>query len=482
MSKLKTYVDLHRKSRSKMMSISDFNKEYDATLPENKVAEERFHARIKKLRNMSFPVRGSVISSFGQELGLIEKPVRKSTFLSQPRSIKRSVKNSMKGCGCAKNCSCSDDSEKMIQPSKVKMRRSMKLKLKSAPTSVAAAPAPKMQASKRLVSHHRGPKRHHKGFKTRKTNPPTGHGNPKIDPSRQRSSIGRMTSSLTTKLRAQPVEKHSEFNVESVTKFYQQYSPDYLKENNVAEEVEKWNQSSAEFVLSQLREKYDAAPGDLWKKSEVVEFYERVRPSMLQEHDVDELMNRWRIEDKNEMQSKLKEQYGSYPTEHVAWTPETVEKFYGEVNPSKLDEKPSFEIANEWNMFSVGEIQDTCRDAYGIAPEPACGSCCSIPNENKNNLNAYQKNLHESSESFDAMKIIHFVPQSGEVPKHGFKNFCAKFRQSTAEMLAKKGETGPIKMMSGTHKTFKSLNREDVKQVFKQIANGKEGHFFIRSN
>ena len=133
MSKIRQYINIHRKSRKEFMSIADFNRKFKASLPENAGVEKAFHNDVRKKRHVAFPVRGNLYD-IEAKLGLAKREARR-TLATGPRSI--TVKNRKK-CGCRSECDHDVLEQKSLPVSmRPAMRRSnMKLRIRSAKRAV----------------------------------------------------------------------------------------------------------------------------------------------------------------------------------------------------------------------------------------------------------------------------------------------------------------------------------------------------------
>lgn len=500
MSKIRQYIDIHRKSRKEFMSIAEFNRKFKATLPENASVEKQFHADIRKKRRIAFPVRGNLYD-IEAKLGLAKREARRS-LANAPRAI--TVKN-RKGrkCGCSMTCNCDDSnssSAKMTASMRPAMRRSnMKLRIRSAKRAVSTMEAPKTPSALELApeevspesielheapivnAKHMGHKRYHKHGKHKESerNRPSlkphhvgkGTGIPRHNVIEEAEPIREISRDSTT-LKAPVMESAEEnFSVQEAAEFYAEHNPEYLEDHDIEEEVRKWNSVNPGYVLAQLRNAYRVAPGDHWSIDEVKSFYNRVDPSFLEDHDVNVVMDRWRDVERDEIEEKLMQKYASLPDTDPTWTPQVVEDFYLHVNPKKLESTPAYAIANEWNQYSREETIKACMEQYGVAP----GQTVAFE---ESPVEQYQRELRESGQTFNATKLIHFVPKSGRWDASNFSSHCAKMKKSYFEIMAEHG-TGPFKMLDGSRKTFKSINRADVKKMFKGVKANRGGHFFI---
>ena len=505
MSKIRQYIDIHRKSRKEFMSIADFNRKFKATLPENASVEKEFHNDIRKKRRIAFPVRGNLYD-IEAKLGLATREARRS-LATAPRAI--SVKHRKgRNCGCKMACDCSEtdsSASKIATSMRPSMRRSnMKLRIRSAKRAVSTSEAPKTpsalaqsevmpeQISSESISMHEveapvvnakhmGHKRYHKHGKHKESerNRPSlrphhvgkGTGIPRHNIIEEAEPI-REVSSESTVLKAPMMENVEEhFSVREAAEFYAEHNPEYLDDHDIEEEVRKWNSVNPDYVLAQLRNAYRIAPGDHWTIDDVTSFYNRVDPQFLEDHDVNVVMDRWRDVERNEIEDKLMQKYASLPDTDPTWTPQVVEDYYLHVNPKKLDTTPAYVIANEWNQYSREETIKACMEQYGVAP----GQTVAFE---ESPVEQYQRELRESGQTFNATKLIHFVPKSGRWDASNFASHCAKMKKSYFEIMAEHG-TGPFKMLDGSRKTFKSINRADVKKMFKGVKANRGGHFFI---
>jgi len=498
MSKIRQYIDIHRKSRKEFMSIADFNRKFKAALPENAGVEKQFHADIRKKRRVAFPVRGNLYD-IEAKLGLAKREARRS-LANAPRAI--AVKNRKgKRCGCLSECDHDTIQQTNVPVSmRPAMRRSnMKLRIRSAKRAVSTMEAPKTPSAIEVApaavssesielheapivnANHMGHKRYHKHGKHKESerNRPSlkphhvgkGTGIPRHNVIKEAEPI-RAISNESTTLKAPMMESAEEnFSVQEAAEFYAEHNPEYLEDHDIEEEVRKWNSVNPGYVLAQLRNAYRVAPGDHWSIDDVKSFYNRVDPSFLDDHDVNVVMDRWRDVERNEIEEKLMQKYASLPDTDPAWTPQVVEDFYLHVNPKKLDSTPAYAIANEWNQYSREETIKACMEQYGVAP----GQTVAFE---ESPVEQYQRELRESGQTFNATKLIHFVPKSGRWDASNFSSHCAKMKKSYFEIMAEHG-TGPFKMLDGSRKTFKSINRADVKKMFKGVKANRGGHFFI---
>lgn len=492
MSKIKQYVSLHRTSRKKMLSIADFNAQFGASLPENKAVESAFHADIQRKRKIAFPVRGNLYD-IEAKLGL---SARETARPRGPRAIAtrhKKKKASSKDCGCKMACAC--DVSTPLRPT---MRRSqMKLQLRQPKRAVSnndVPPAPRA-SSTMIETKHMGNKRYHKkpAHKEKERNRPglkpnhVGKGKgiqrhavesvevqpvaaapatPAYSVIEESESKAHMSFAATPAARA-----GTNFSVEDAIRFYDKHNPEYLRDNDIEAEVQKWNAVDCAFVNTKLREAYGESPGDHYTLDEVRSYYARVCPSFLQENDLHVVMNSWQSVSKAEVDQNLMSQYNSLPGKDYTWAPDDVKNFYEAVNPQKLAEQTPNEVANNWNKFPREQTIRACIKQYGVAPGESLGV------EDDDLKSKYERQFIDSGVVVNAMKVIHFVPEQWD---GNFADRCVRLKKSYAEMLSNKEFSG-FKSVTGKTLSFKSINRSDVKTMFRAVKAGTGSHFFIRT-
>ncbi len=497
MSKISQYVNLHRKSRTTFMSISDFNKKFDASLPENKVAETAFHADVRRKRRMMFPLRGSLYP-LARELGLQESVPSVSTkkssrFSMRPRrsrvsavSTKVSSPVSSSSVLCnhkSGNCSCNDEDK---DKASVPVRR-LGMKLNNISISRPKVTPPRPEIPSVMKAKDSNP---HMNHARKHTVAQGGHSAKSRSKGKQRngnrhpSGKGHMNKnkavSVGENIKVQAIDNHDTFTSVDAKNFYEKHMPEFLKSHDISEVVSNWNKAPLNVLMTSIRNKYGIAPKDLWSVSDVKSYYEHYDPDFLQHNEVHAVMTDWISVEPSILRSLLSEKYGSCPGEpfiKVNWTPAIVTEYYTRVFPAKLQQETPEEIVSDWNKHSVETVMNACKSRYGVAPIPQGYEAPSeLPSED-NVIDRYKRALEESGEHFDATKILHFVDINGSFGD--FSSSASKLKSSTARFLID-GIKGPYKMFNNEYVTFKSISSEDVNNVMRAIKNNRSGDFFIR--
>lgn len=472
MSKISHYVDLHRTSRSKFMSIADYNKKYNANLPVNKVAEAAFHADLRRKRRMMFPVRETALYPLARELGSTGEKAPRRTI---SRSMRRRPEVLPCGHKSKKKCDC-DDTDKPVRRVGMKLSNISISRPKAAPI---VAPVVR-STSTHMIDTRRAPMKAPSGHNNNDKKQRNGNKHPKGRGHERHSLGGRSHESKANKssIKMSSVDDHGTFSASDAKAFYNKINPDFLKEHDIAEVVSNWNKAPVADILNSIRAKYGIAPKDIWDMDSVQSFYEHYDPDFLAQNNLHEVMNDWTNVQPSVLKSLLTDRYGSFPTEPfktVNWTPAAVTEYYNEVFPAKLQQETPREIIAGWNKYSVEEVMAACKTRYGVAPTPV--NYVAPQSDVQSHVELYKRQLEDSGEHFDATKILHFVPTN--VAFSEFSSHATKFKASAARFLID-GVKGPYKMFNSEYKTFKSINSDDVKTVMKAVKQNKSGDFFIR--
>ena len=471
MSKITEYVNLHRTSRSKFLSIADFNQQYNANLPVNKVAEASFHADLRRKRRMMFPVRETALYPIARELGRAGVVGEKASRSAAPRRmISRSMRRRPEALPCGhkskKKCDC-DDEDKPVRRVGMKLSNISISRPKAAPIA-----APVIPSTTHMIDTRRAPTKAPSGHNNNDKKQRKGNKHPKGSGHQRHSLGGRHAVSS-------PAEEPGAFSVSDAKAFYMQFKPEFLEENDIHEVVQEWNKESANVVMDSIRAKYGQAPKDLWSVDDVRAFYSHYDSDFLSDNNLNDVMNGWTDTEPALLKSLLTERYGSCPAEPfktVNWTPSIVTQYYNEVFPAKLQQETPRDIIAGWNKYSIEEVMSACKSRYGVAPTPV-NYVAPKAAEVESHIESYKRMLEDSGAHFDATKILHFVPTN--VAFGDFASHATKFKASAARFLID-GVKGPYKMFNSEYKTFSSINSDDVNTVMKAVKQNKSGDFFIR--
>lgn len=496
MSKIKEYVNVHRRSRSVFMSIADFNEQYGADLPSNKSVEAKFHNDVRRRRRMTgVPVRGALFP-IARELGLESASVPSSSLRSKSKFSMRSRRrrkcavdapaevqqaaavpvSAPAVCDHSVPCSCN-----AVEGSAPVRRMGMKLKNIniSRPSRAVGRTNIAPLSSRRPVKTvaHGVP---HAGSKKLKA--PRTHDNKQRKGSRHPKGRGYAPKAVPdeTAMYVEPVEEHDTFTVSEARAFYEKHAPEFLKTHDLQAVVDAWNKAPIEQLLPSIRAKYGQAPGDIWSVKDVKAFYAHYDSNFFVENELHSVLNKWAMTDESIIRQKIKGRYGTLPGEPVKaihWTPEIVEQYYNEVYPAKLQSMTPEEIVSDWNRYSVEKVMSACESKYDKAPQPLNYKPATAVARPSSHISAYKRALEDSGEHFDATKILHFVPTNGNV--EDFSSYASKMTSSHARSLID-GTLGPYKMFSGEYKSFRAIDADDVNTVLKSIKKNKSGNFFIR--
>ena len=519
MSKLNQYINVHRRSRNKFMSIDDFNREYDADLPSNKAAEAAFHAALRRQRRMTgIPVRGSIYP-LARELGIEQEtaePKRMSGKFSMRSRRSKKAKSRRMNCGCnaMDDCTHAVSTKSVRRPAavaapKVEPEEVEAIpKIKNAPVKRMGMrlskinisrpsrsinrtnirpPVPEKPKALNAIDERRKhtaawPNHHNKQREGSKH--PKGRGHMRHSHGSRRKAVPEPEeSSLATSMELDAVEDHGTFSVNDARKFYQEVQPEFLEQHDLNDVVSAWNKASLQLLLPQIRAKYGQAPRDLWSLKDVQAFYKHYDPEFLRNNEIHSVMNDWAECEPKLIENSLRGKYGSVPGEPfvaVNWTPAIVVDYYNEVYPAKLQEMSPDEIIMDWNRHSVERVMEACKARYGKAPIPQNFESKPVPvaaASKESHIDLYKRALEDSGEHFDATKVLHFVPTNVEFGD--FTSHASKMKSSTIRFLID-GVKGPFKMFNGEYKTFKSFNKQDMITAVNAIKSKKSGDFFIR--
>lgn len=521
MSKIKQYVNVHRRSRTKFMSIAEFNKEYDADLPSNKVAEAAFHAALRRQRRMTgIPVRGQIYP-LARELGLEDAPAAapkgtSSKFSMRSRRSKK-MKSRRMNCGCNAMDDCShavstrsvrrttaaaEVPEPAVEepaaipdvqeaPVKRMGMRLSKINISRPSRSLNRTnirpPVPEKPKALNAIDERRKhtaawPNHHNKQREGSKH--PKGRGHMRHSHGNRHKAVPEPAASMETSLEVDAVEDHGTFSIQDAREFYQKVSPEFLDGHDLNDVVSAWNKAPLHILLPQIRAKYGQAPHDQWSLENVKAFYNHYDPEFLRNNEVHSVMNDWAECEPHLVEKGIRGKYGSVPGEPfvvVNWTPSIVEDYYNEVYPAKLQEMTADEIIMDWNRYSVERVMEACKSRYGRAPIPqnfeAAAAAPAAVASTESHIEQYKRALEDSGEHFDATKVLHFVPTNVEFGE--FTSHASKLKSSTIRFLID-GVKGPFKMFNGDYKTFKSFNKKDMIAAVNAIKSKKSGDFFIR--
>lgn len=464
------YVNIHRQSRTRFMSIADFNKQYNANLPVNKVAEAAFHSDLRRKRRMMFPVRSSALYPIARdlELGPPSAKPKSSKFSIRPRRQKSKKPFSCNECKAVEPCDCKENAAAApirrvgMKLSNISISRPKAIEKRSHAAPVSLNVSTKIHSAPAGLNNHKGKQR--EGNKH-----PKGRGH-------ERRSHGGRRAVESSSVTLEATDNHGTFNTQDAKVFYQKINPEFLKSHNIEDVVSAWNKAPLGDLLQSIRSKYGQAPKDMWTMKDVKSFYQHYDPEFLGQNNLHKVMNDWVAVEPAMLKSLLTERYGSCPGEpfkKVNWTPAIVTKYYNEVFPAKLQQETPQEIIQGWNKYSVEEVMSACKGRYGVAPQPVD----YVEPVAESHVELYKRQLEDSGSHFDATKIIHFVPTNSKFAD--FSSHAAKFKSSAARFLID-GIKGPYKMYNGDYKTFQSINSEDVKTVMRAVKQNKSGNFFIR--
>ena len=504
MSMINKYVNIHRRSRTKFMSIADFNSEYNANLPSDREVEAAFHSDVRKRRRMTgVPVRGALYN-IARELGVEEAP-RASTasrgkFSMRPRRMRSTgseinMKHKKKGKGSHKmDCSCNDCDSVRETPvstqgeapaapvrrmgmrlSKINISRPVRMK---ASTNI-QPPVPEKPNVMNAIDDRRRPQSYpHFGEKHKhKPGHPSAKGGHK-----RHSHGGHKAVPDQGSMKVNAVEPHDTFTVQDAREFYEKHAPEFLETHNLRDVVQKWNCAPLELLMPKIRARYGQAPLDLWSLADVKAFYRHYDPQFLEENNLHAVMTEWSQVEPSIVERGIRGKYGSVPGEPfkvVHWTPTNVTQYYNEVYPAKLQEMSPEEIIADWNRYPVDKVMAACKSRYGKPPMPDNYSAPQMAANDieDTHIDMYKRALEDSAEHFDATKILHFVPTNRAFGD--FSSHAMKMKGSAARLLID-GKMGPFKMFNKQYKTFKSVNIEDVNAVMRAIKQNRTGDFFIR--
>ena len=464
MSQISRYVNIHRNSRTKFLSIADFNRRYNGNLPENREVEKAFFNDLKKKRSMMFPVRSSALYPIAKKLNATETVSKRSKFSMRRRS---KVVPDCSDCKLSP-CECDDTpvrnvgmrlSNISISKSSVPTQMSIPIKQQELSHGPQRSKLVKAPGGLRKTSNQREGRQTHAGH--------TGghkrhaHGHHVVD-----SSVITMKST----------DNHATFSASDAKSFYSKANPEFLESHDIHEVVSAWNKAPIQDLLQSIRSKYGIAPKDQWSMEDVKAFYNHYEPDFLKSNNLHSVMNDWINVEPQMLKAMITERYGSCPGEpfkKINWNAQIVENYYNDVYPAKLQDKTSQEVVQEWNKFTVEEVMAACKSRYGVAPIP-------VDYEEpvaESHVERYRRQLEASDEHFEATKLLHFVPTN--VSFGEFSSHAAKFKSSAARFLID-GKLGPYKMYNSEYKTFRSINASDVNNVMKAVKQNRSGDFFIR--
>ena len=472
MSKISHYVSLHRRSRTKFLSISDYNSKYNASIPENKAVEAAFHSDLRRKRKMMFPPRG--LYPIARELGIEKAAPVSKTLRSRARSRMSKLASSPMMCDHSTPCSCLDR-EEAVEDTPVR-RVGMKLNNISISRSM-VPPVPEkpsvlhaIDARRKHQSHPHFDKAHRQRHSSRSH--PSKGGHHQLGPGGRRKAIPAAPETEFTE-----TSNHETFTTADVRAFYNKINPEFLETKDLNEVVSGWNRAPLNGLMQSIREKYGIAPRDLWSVDDVKAYYNHYNPDFLKTNNVHEVMTEWLSVEPSVLQENMRLRWGSLPGEpfkKVHWTPQIVVDYYSEVFPAKLQKSTPEDIIQDWNRYSVEKVRSACESKYGLAPTPQGYTEPSAVSP----IEMYKRELENSATSFDATKVLHFVPMDCNFSED-FHSHASKFKSSVARFLID-GIKGPYKMMSGEYKTFSAINKDDVGKVLRAIKQNKSGDFFIR--
>lgn len=481
MSKISQYVNLHRKSRTKFVSIGEFNSMYNANIPENKSVEAKFHADVRRKRRQMFPVRGSLYP-IARELGIESasapaSSTKRSKFSMRPRRSRIAVSQAH-----GDDCDCHEcDKEEPMAPAAVAPVRRLGMKLNnisiSRPNIVPPRPEiPKVMNAVDSRRKHTVAQGGHSAASRSKGKQRSGNRHPKGKGHMNKNRVVP-ESSVGVNMEVRATEDHGTFTALDAKQFYQKHMPEFLETHDIGEVVQNWNKAPVDVLLASIRSKYGIAPKDQWTVSEVQSYYEHYDPEFLKNNDINSVMTDWSAVEPSVLRNLLTKKYGSCPGEPmkvVHWNTEIVSQYYSKIYPAKLQQESPEEIVADWNRHPVETIMEACKSRYGVAPVPLNYEPAAVE---ESHVEKYKRALEDSGEHFDATKILHFVPCNERIRE--FSSHASKLKSSTARFLID-GLKGPYKMFNGEYRTFKSINAKDVKTVMRAIKNNKSGNFFIR--